>query len=153
MLRFACCLVVVLPTSVLAETTLLQRYEAAQERLDTNIDTMMITKLPELQGFTPLREWTEVDRAIGQCVLDAVAKERGPDGLEAFVAAYEHFSTITFRSMNHIVEATPPEVTGAALVTLMQECGVFERSMQLQTQSGMAAITGNLANLERMMAE
>lgn len=142
-----------LPVAALADTSLLQRYEAAHEQTDTNIDAMLISKLPELQGKTPLRAWNAVDREIGQCVLDAVALERGPDGLEAFIAAAERFATIRFTSMTHISESTPPELYGKPLGDLMQNCGVFERSYQLQVDSGMAAITGNLANFSRMLAE
>jgi hypothetical protein len=153
MIRLLFVLTLCLPVAALADNALLQRYEAAQEQTDSNMDAMMIRKLPELQGHTPLREWDEVDRAIGQCVLDAVAKERGPAGLEAFVAAAEQFATMTFTSMNHVYVSTPPEISGKAVVDLMQTCGVFDRSYQLQTDSGMADITGNLANLERLMAE
>ncbi len=128
----------------------MQRLEDGSERLTGNFYAFFQSRLPELG---PAPEWDDTDRQIGQCFLDKLTASGGGAVVEDFLRGLEILAEIEITTFETYASVASTPIYLADAVLAAAECGVAERAMQNDMESGLMALLSDPENVARLQAD
>jgi hypothetical protein len=131
----------------------LERFETASEQMTVNLNAFYLARLPEVGDKLTPPDWTDVERAIGQCFLDRLREEEGTGAVDLFLGEIEGLAQIEITTYATYVEIlTFPLFKGAGFA-VSSECGLMDRTVMRDLESGIYQVLSDPANQQRLAAD
>jgi hypothetical protein len=122
----------------MAEADDLDRLQIASEGVARQMNTFLLSRVPDLAGILPPVDWQAEERAVARCTLDGIAAEKGAEGVEAYVAGMERWAAAPIRTMNDRAAAMPRIMTDDLVMILADQCGAMKLAERRAAESGWA---------------
>ena len=136
---------------------LLDRLEAASEKIGANQGEFYLTRVPELADKMPDWEWDDEIRTASKCVLDGIEEAKGRNIAEAYVSGLEKDAEREITSITQLSDQSsiPEELTGddTTIINLMQTCRTLDISAERLKASGFWDAMMDPSVMQRLTAE
>lgn len=115
----------------------LDRLEAASVSAGENLETFLVSRVPEIAPAIPDWAWDEDMRAAAVCTLDAIRAEGGDAAVEGYLDEMEVFAEVEITSMEQVAAITPVPINTDFAMRTGQACGTAEIAMRRMRDSGL----------------
>ncbi|RDC72824.1 hypothetical protein DLJ49_09395 [Rhodovulum sp. 12E13] len=122
-----------------AQSTDLERFEAAAEAMSAQMFALIAEERPALAGALPDTDWGPAFREAGACVLDRIRTATSDDNVERMLGELEGLAGADFGSlaeMRAANDSTGPGLPQERMMRINSECGMEDAMRRRMVESG-----------------